>query len=363
MKKITVVGAGFAGAVCARALADMGRSVRIIDRRRHIGGNAFDHHDTSGILIHPYGPHIFHTNSTEIVRWVSRFTEWLPYEHRVLADVRGQLLPIPINQTTINRLYGLNLDEEGVAQFLDAVSERRSPVRTSEDVVLNAVGSELCDLFFRGYSRKQWGLELFELSASVAARIPVRLNADDRYFSDAFQGMPRHGYTAMFHRILDHPAIELCLEMEFDARALRGASAHTVYTGRIDAFYGYRFGILPYRSLHFEHEHLPISQFQPVATVNHPNQHAYTRITEFKHMTGQKHAGTSIVREYPREEGEPFYPVPKPENELLYQRYRALAEAEKSVTFVGRLAQYRYYNMDQVIGAALVAARKIYRST
>lgn len=353
-RAVLVVGAGFAGAVCARELAEAGRDVLLIDRRSHVGGNAYDTRDSHDVLVHPYGPHIFHTNSERVVNWLSRFTQWRPYEHRVRAYVSGKLLPIPINRTTINSLYGLALNEEEVEQFLAKVRENRSPVLTSEDVVLNNVGRDLCEHFFRGYTRKQWGLDLSELNATVAARIPTRTNDDDRYFTDTFQAMPQDGYTQMFRRILDHGRIEVRLGVEFDLCDQR--FAHTIYTGRVDAFYGYRFGRLPYRSLRFEHQHIEgTQQYQPVSTVNYPNDNTYTRITEFKHITGQKHSGTSIVREYPQWEGEPYYPVPSPENEQIYQRYKTLADAESTVTFMGRLAQYRYYNMDQVVGAALAA--------
>jgi UDP-galactopyranose mutase len=355
-----VVGAGFAGSVCARELADAGWKVVVIDRRSHIGGNAYDASDRHGILIHHYGPHLFHTNSDKVVEWLSRFTEWRPYEHRVRACVAGKLLPIPINRTTINELYGLSIEEKDVEAFLDTVREHRDPVRTSEDVVLNSVGHDLCDRFFRGYTRKQWGLDLSQLSATVAARIPTRTNDDDRYFTDKFQAIPLAGYTEMFRRILDHPGIEVRLNVDFANIPAGTRPAHTVYTGCIDAYYGYRFGRLPYRSLRFEHEHLEnISQFQPVGTLNYPNDHAFTRITEFKHITGQDHGGTSIVREYPQWNGDPYYPVPRPENEQIYQRYKLLADVESAVTFVGRLAQYRYYNMDQVVAAARAAMARV----
>jgi UDP-galactopyranose mutase len=354
---VLIVGAGFAGSVCARVLAEAGRQVLIIDKRDHIGGNAYDKVDEHGVLIHPYGPHIFHTSSKRIIEWLSRFTNWRFYEHRVLASVDGQLLPIPINRTTINRLYGLDLDEEGVAAWLERVREPRNPIRTSEDVVLNSVGRDLCDKFFRGYTRKQWGLDLAELSASVTARIPTRTNDDDRYFTDTYQFMPADGYTAMFRRMLDHPNITVQLNIDYFAIRDSVQANHTVFTGPIDAFFDYCYGRLPYRSLRFEHQHLPdTEQYQAVGTVNYPNDHDYTRITEFKHLTGQQHSGTSIVREYPQAEGEPYYPVPRPENEALFKRYEALAEQRRDVTFVGRLAQYRYYNMDQVVGAALKAS-------
>jgi UDP-galactopyranose mutase len=357
---VLVVGAGFSGAVVARELADQGLDVLVIDRRDHIGGNAHDRVDAHGVLVHPYGPHIFHTNSQRIFDYLSRFTTWRPYEHRVLASVDGKLVPLPINVDTVNQLYGLDLDEAGVAAFFERVREPRDPVRTSEDVVVNAVGRDLYEKFFRGYTRKQWGLDPSELAASVAARIPTRTNHDDRYFTDTFQAMPAEGYTRMFERILDHPRIAVETGVDYFAERDRLSARHTVYTGPIDAFYGHRFGALPYRSLRFEHEHLPdTARYQAVGTVNYPNDHAYTRITEFRHLTGQAHAGTSIVREYPQAEGDPYYPVPRPENETLYKRYEALALDEDAVTFVGRLAQYRYYNMDQCVGAAIKASQYV----
>ena len=349
-----IVGAGFAGATCARLLAESGRNVRVIDKRPHIAGNAFDEFDAQGVLVHRYGPHIFHTNSSKVVDFLSRFTQWQPYEHRVLASVDDKLLPIPINRTTINGLYGTQLDEAGVQAHLERVRQPRAPLRTSEDVVLNSVGADLCDKFFRGYTRKQWGLELSELAAGVAARIPTRSNDDDRYFTDSFQAMPREGYTRMFERMLDHPLIEIQTGVDF--RAVRPRSDHQrlIYTGPIDEYFDHRLGRLPYRSLRFEHKHLPgITQFQRVGTVNFPNEHAYTRITEFRHLTGQAHTGTSIVSEIPCSEGDPYYPIPSSGNEELFKRYQALAEQETSTHFVGRLAQYRYYNMDQVVAAAL----------
>ena len=359
---ILIIGAGFAGATCARELAEAGLRVLVIDRRSHIGGNAYDEYDLHGVLIHRYGPHLFHTNAERIFKWISRFTDWHDYEHRVLAEVDGQLLPIPINRTTLNRLYGLDLDEAGVADYLEKVREPRDPIRTSEDVVLNSVGRDLCDKFFRGYTRKQWGLDLSELSAGVAARIPTRTNDDDRYFTDTFQAIPKDGYTKLFERMLDHPNISVQLNTDYAQIKAQLRPRHTVYTGPIDAYFDYCFGKLPYRSLRFEHQHLSDTEwFQPVGTVNYPNNHAYTRITEFKHATGQTLTGTSIVREYPQAEGDPYYPIPRPENEACYLRYKALAEAESDVTFVGRLAQYRYYNMDQVVAAALKASVEILR--
>lgn len=355
-----VVGAGFAGSVVARELAEAGWQVSVIDKRSHIAGNAYDEADAHNMLVHRYGPHIFHTNSERIFEYLSRFTEWLPYEHRVRGVVDGKRYPFPINRDTLNQLYGLDLDEAGAEAFLERVREPRELVLTSEDVVLNSVGRDLYEKFFLNYTRKQWGLEPSELKAGVAARIPVRTNTDDRYFTDAFQAMPKLGYTRMFEAMLDHSSITVELGVDFDSIRDNVRTSQIIYTGPIDAYFRYCFGRLPYRSLRFEHEYLPgVGQYQEVGTVNFPNDHAYTRITEFKHLTGQHHAGTSIVREYPQAEGDPYYPIPRAENEALFKRYEELAKSESNVTFVGRLAQYRYYNMDQVVGAALAAVKRI----
>lgn len=359
-KKFLIVGAGFAGAVCARELAEAGHKVHVIDKRPHIGGNAYDVYDAHGVLIHPYGPHIFHTNSKRIIEWLSRFTNWRFYEHRVLASVEDQLVPIPINKTTLNKLYNQNLDEPGAEEWLSKVRVQREAIKTSEDVVLSSVGHDLCNKFFRGYTKKQWGLDLSELSVGVAARIPTRINDDDRYFTDTYQLMPADGYTAMFENIYNHPAITVETDVDYFDCKDRIQADHTIYTGPIDAFFDFKYGKLPYRSLSFEHQHLADNEYyQSVGTVNYPNDHAFTRITEFKHLTGQKHSGTSIVKEYPQAEGEPYYPIPRADNEALFKRYEELADKECGVTFVGRLAQYRYFNMDQVVGAALAAVQKI----
>lgn len=355
-----IVGAGFAGSVLAERLASVaGQRILLVDKRPHIGGNAHDRYDDAGILVHPYGPHIFHTNSEDIFEYLSRFTAWRPYEHRVLASVDGQQVPIPINLDTINQLYGLRLTGLEVEAFLQSVAEKVHPVQTSEDVVVNRVGRELYNKFFRGYTRKQWGLDPAELDASVTARVPTRTNRDARYFTDRFQAMPLHGYTRMFERMLDHPNIKLMLNTDYREVKDLVPWRHMVYTGPVDAFFGYRHGKLPYRSIRFEHATLQQSRYQEVGTVNYPNDHAYTRITEFKHLTGQDHPATSIVREYPCAEGDPYYPIPRPANAALYQLYEADAEAMDNVTFVGRLATYRYYNMDQVVGQALAAFKRL----
>lgn len=350
-----IVGAGFAGSVLAERLAaDANKRVLLIDRRAHIGGNAYDHYDDAGVLVHRYGPHIFHTNSPEIAAYLSRFTKWRAYEHRVLAHVDGQLVPIPINLTTINRLYGLDLTPEGMEAFLAARAEPVANVRTSEDVVVGRVGRELYEKFFRGYTRKQWGIDPSELDKSVTARVPTRTNTDDRYFTDSFQCMPLHGYTRLFENMLDHPNIKIMLNVNH--REIEGDVAYDelIFTGPIDEYFDYRFGKLPYRSLRFEHKTLDKEWHQPVAVVNYPDyQVPYTRVTEYKHLTGQRHLQTSLTFEYPAAEGDPYYPVPRPENAELYRKYQKLADGTPDVHFVGRLATYRYYNMDQVVGQAL----------
>jgi len=358
-----VVGAGFAGSVLAERLASqLGQRVLIVEKRNHIGGNAYDRFNDEGLLVHPYGPHIFHTNSADVFNYLSKFTEWRDYEHRVLASVDGQLVPVPINLDTINKLYGLNLDSEGAAQYLERVAEKVERVKTSEDVVVSRVGRDLYNKFFRGYTRKQWGLDPSQLDASVAARVPARTNRDDRYFTDTFQAMPLRGYTHMFENMLAHPDIHVKLGTDFRDVASKVSWKHMIYTGPIDAFFNYRWGKLPYRSLEFQHETLPQENFQPVGTVNYPNDHGYTRITEFKHITGQRHPRTAVVYEYPRAEGDPYYPVPRPENAQLYRQYETLAESAQNVTFVGRLATYKYYNMDQVVAQALTTFKRLRES-
>ncbi|HUE78700.1 MAG TPA: UDP-galactopyranose mutase [Sphingomicrobium sp.] len=357
-----IVGAGFAGSVLAERLATQHDArVLLIDRRNHIGGNAYDEKDAAGILYHKYGPHIFHTNSEQVVDYLSKFTRWRPYEHRVLARAREQLVPIPINRTTLNMLYnvGLETDDEAAA-FLAARADPVADIRTSEDVVINAVGRELYELFFRGYTRKQWGIDPSELDKQVTSRIPTRTNTDDRYFGDTFQAMPQDGYTAMFAAMTDHPLIEKALGTDFRDIRREVDADHIIYTGPIDEYFDFRFGKLPYRSLRFDHRTLDQEQYQPVAVVNYPSPDTpYTRISEYKHLTGQKHPKTSITYEYPAAEGDPYYPIPRPENQELFKRYEALADATPGVTFVGRLATYRYYNMDQIVGQALATFRRM----
>lgn len=356
-----VVGAGFAGSVMAERLAaDAGKRVLLIDRRDHIGGNAYDCYDSAGILVHRYGPHIFHTNSPDIFAYLSRFTQWRPYEHRVLASVKEMLLPMPINLDTINRLYALNLDSKSLEEFFAARAERTAPCRTAEDAVVSRVGRELYELFFRNYTRRQWGLDPSQLDASVTARIPVRKNRDDRYFEDRYQAMPLDGYTRLFENMLAHPNITLSLETAYCDVVRERLAERIIYTGPIDEFFDFRYGRLPYRSLRFEHRTLEDSRYQPVAVVNYPDDRPYTRITEYKHLTGQHHSKTSITLEYPQDEGDPYYPVPRSENAALYAKYKAAADACPGVYFVGRLATYKYYNMDQVVGQALATYRRLH---
>ena len=355
-----IVGAGFAGSVLAERLGRVAdKKVLLVDVRNHIGGNAYDYHDDAGVLIHKYGPHIFHTNARDVFDYLSQFTHWRPYQHRVRASVDGQLVPIPINVDTINQVYGLTLTALEVDDFLASVAEPREQIRTSEDVVVSKVGRELYEKFFRGYTRKQWGLDPSELDASVTARVPTRTNRDDRYFTDTYQAMPLHGYTRMFERMLDHSNIKILLNTDYREIADIIPHRQMIYTGPIDAFFDERYGKLPYRSLEFHFETHDTAVYQPHAVINYPNDYAYTRVTEFKYLTGQEHRRTTLVYEVPQAEGDPYYPVPRPHNAAIYDQYKALADATPHVHFVGRLATYRYYNMDQVVAQALTVFRKL----
>lgn len=356
-----VVGAGFAGAVVAERMArTFGKKVLLVDRREHIGGNAYDHYNDEGILIHRYGPHIFHTNAEQVFQYLSQFTSWRNYEHRVLASVDGKLVPVPINLDTVNLLYDLKLtSEREVEEFFAARAEARTSIRTSEDVVVSKVGRDLYEKLFRNYTRKQWGKDPSELDSLVTARIPVRTNRDDRYFTDRFQAMPKHGYTRMFENMLDHTNIRIELATDYRDVINETDFREIIYTGPVDEYFNFRFGELPYRSLRFQHETVQREYLQPVAVVNYPNDQAYTRVTEFKHLTGQVHRHTSVVYEFPASEGDPYYPVPTPANAALYKRYAELADATERVHFVGRLATYRYYNMDQVVAQALTLCKQL----
>ena len=355
-----IVGAGFAGSVLAERLANgSDKKVLICDKRPHIAGNAYDCYDDNGVLIHKYGPHIFHTNSKEVFDYLSRFTEWREYQHRVMASVDGMLVPMPINLDTINKLYGLNLTAFEVEEFFKKHAEPCENIRTSEDVVVSKVGRELYNKFFKNYTKKQWDLDPSELDASVTSRVPTRTNRDDRYFTDVYQAMPKHGFTRMFERMLDHPNIKVMLNCDYREIQRDLPYREMIYTGPIDEFFNYEYGKLPYRSLEFKHETHDCEQFQIAPVVNYPNEQAYTRITEFKYLTGQEHKKTSIVYEYPQAAGDPYYPIPRKENAEIYRRYEALAKAQTHVRFVGRLATYKYYNMDQIVAQSLAEYGKI----
>lgn len=355
-----IVGAGFAGAVIAERLASCaGKKVLVVDKRNHIGGNTFDYYDRAGILVHKYGPHIFHTNSKEVFDYLGKFTEWRPYEHRVLASVDGMLVPIPINQNTLNQLYGLHLDTNEVEAYLHSKAEDIATIRTSEDVVLSTVGKDLYQKFFRGYTKKQWDLDPSELDASVTARIPVRHNRDNRYFTDTYQAMPAQGYTKLFEQLLNHPNIKVMTNTDYKEIEDSIAYKKMIYTGPVDYYFDYCYGKLPYRSIEFQFHTFDTDVFQQTGTINYPNEHPYTRVTEFKYLTGQSHSKTSVVYEYPKAEGDPYYPVPRPENAELYRKYQLLTRALPDVYFTGRLATYKYYNMDQVVAQSLSLFKKI----
>lgn len=355
-----IVGAGFAGSVLAERLAtQFNKKVLIIDKRDHIAGNAYDYYNNDGILIHKYGPHIFHTNSKEVFEYLGQFTAWRPYEHKVLGSVDGQLVPIPINLNTINQLYGLNLNSSEVETFFASKAEKVSGLKTSEDVVVSKVGRELYEKFFRGYTRKMWDLDPSELDASVTARVPTRTNRDDRYFTDTYQAMPLHGYTQMFQNMLSHKNIKVMLNTDYKEIIDIIPYKNLIFTGPVDEYFDYCYGKLPYRSLEFKFETIDAETFQSTGTVNYPNEQLYTRITDFKYLTGQKHTKTAIVYEFPKAQGDPYYPVPRPENAELYKKYQKLADSMTNTFFVGRLATYKYYNMDQVVAQALTCFKKI----
>jgi UDP-galactopyranose mutase len=352
-----VVGAGFAGAVLAERLASqLGKTCLVIDRRPHIGGNAADRHDDHGLLVHTYGPHYFRTNSDRIRDYLAQFTDWHPVDYKILSWTDGRYWQFPINLNTFEQLLGRPSTSEEMEETL---ARWRVPIESpanSEEVILSQVGPVLYEKFFKNYTRKQWRRDPRDLDASVCGRIPIRTNRDDRYLSEKFQALPKAGYTRMFERILDHPNIRLLLKTDYREVIPHVTFGHLIYTGPIDEYFGCRYGPLPYRSLRFEPETLRRDFYQPAMQVNYPNDHDYTRIVEIKHATGQESPFTTIVREYPEDYGpgkEAYYPIPAPDARALYDRYALLAEAEPGVSFVGRLATYRYYNMDQVVGMAL----------
>lgn len=360
MYDVAVVGAGFTGSVLARLFAEAGRTVVVVEERDHIAGNVYDYYDETGILVHKYGPHIFHTNDERIVAWLSRFTAWRPYEHRVLAWLDGRLVPFPINRRTLSILYGEEAVSNGVDVYLSQVAEPISHPQNARDNVLARVGEDLYQKFFHGYTKKQWGTEPEQLRASLTQRIPVRFDDDDRYFTDKYQVMPLHGYTSMFQRMLEHENIEIITGTPWEIASQQMTFQKVAYTGPIDRFFNYMYGPLPYRSLKFELEIVHTSQFQPAGTVNYPSYNVpWTRKTEFKHLTGQEHPWTVVCTEYPSATGDPYYPVPADDAEELASKYRRFASTLPHIWIGGRLGAYRYYNMDQVVASAMHAFGKL----
>ncbi len=354
--KNLVVGAGYAGATIARRLAEeKNESVLVVEKHDHIAGHAHDRYDANGVLIHEYGPHIFHTTDKAVWDFLSRFTEWHHYQHRVLSYVDGMLVPLPISADTVNQLYNLDLSAEEVESWLASKAEKVPEIRNSEDVVVSKAGRDIYEKFFKQYTYKQWELYPDQLSPDVIKRIPVRSNRDTRYFTDRYQALPKQGYTEMFRRMLDHPRIQVLLHADWFDLKKEIRFDRMFFTGPVDRYFDYREGHIRYRSVHFEYETLYGREFfQPVGTVNYPNDYDFTRITEYKHLTGQKLTDrTTIAREYSSAEGEPFYIVPSAPNLTLARRYADLAAVERNTTFVGRLAESRYYNMDQVVARVL----------
>jgi len=350
-----IVGAGFAGSVAAERLSSQhNKKILLVEKRSHIGGNTFDEYDEHGILVHKYGPHIFHTNNKEVFDYLSQFTEWIKYEHRVLAKLNGELYPIPINRTTINKLYNKNYTtDKEVKEFYESVREKRDPILNSEDIIVNQVGHDLYEKFFKYYTKKQWELDPSQLSASVCGRILIRTNTDDRYFTDEYQFMPKDGYTKMFEKMLANPNIEIRLNTDYKDIIDNIKFDKMIYTGPIDDFFDYKFGKLPYRSLKFKWENHKTEFYQKVTSVNYVNSEKYTRITEHKYFINQKTETTTIAKEYPQIKGEPYYPIPNYENSLLVEEYKSEVNKLENVIFIGRLAEYKYYNMDQVVARVL----------
>ena len=358
-----IVGAGFAGAVLAERLASQrGATCLVIDKRNHIGGNAYDFYDRAGVLLHAYGPHYFRTNSERIQKYLSQFTEWHPVEYKILSWTHGRYWQFPINLNTFEQLLGRPASTEEMEATL---AKWRVPIeqpKNSEEVILSQVGERLYEMFFKNYTRKQWRRDPRDLDASVCGRIPIRTNRDDRYLSEKFQALPAKGYTAMFEKMLAHSNVKVMLKTDYREARHLVSYRHLIYTGPVDEYFEHCFGPLPYRSLRFDAETIDAEFFQPAMQINYPNDHDFTRVVESKHFTGQKLPVTTIVREYPEDFGpgrEPYYPIPAPDAKSLYQRYADRAAAEANVTFVGRLATYRYYNMDQVVGMALAEFERL----
>lgn len=356
--QIVVVGGGISGAVLAERYASLDKRVLVLEKRDHIGGNCYDYYNQDGILVSKYGAHLFHTNFEDVWEYVQRFSEWYPYVHKVVAKVDDKLVPVPVNITTVNALLGTNIKtEQEMAEWLDQHQVKNDDPQNGEEAALARVGPELYQKIFKNYTKKQWDKFPSELDASVLNRIPVHPNFDDRYFSDTHQALPKGGYTQMFEKLFDHPNITIKLNTDyFTVRDQLKNYEKLFYTGPIDQYFDFKFSVkrkLEYRSLHFVHETYDQEYFQPNAVINYPNEEAFTRIVEYKHITGQHHPKTTIVKEYSSAEGEPYYPVPNPANEEIYNLYKAEADKLKNIHFVGRLANYKYFNMDQAFKNAL----------
>lgn len=356
---ILIIGAGISGSVLAQKYAEMGKTVLILEKRDHIAGNCFDFRDENEILTSKYGAHLFHTNDDGVWNYVNQFSEWYPWEHRVIARVDEHTVPIPVNITTVNTLFDQNIsNEEEMQEWLKANRKDFSHPANGEEAVLNKVGEVLYDKMFKHYTKKQWDKYPAELHASVLERIPVRDNFDDRYFSDKYQALPKGGYTQLFENILNHPNIQVLLNTDyFEVKDQLGDYEKLFYTGPIDHFFEFEENLtekLEYRSINFVTEHLDQEYFQENSVVNYPGRNVdYTRIIEYKHFGNQQSNKTSIVKEYTVDDGEPYYPVPNDKNQEIYAKYKAAADRLENVHFVGRLANYKYFNMDQAFRNAL----------
>lgn len=367
MKKydIVIVGAGISGATLAERYArELDKTVLVLEKRDHIGGNCYDYYNEDGVLISKYGAHIFHTSYEDVWNYVNRFSEWFSYEHRVLSSVDGQFVPVPVNITTVNLLFGMHITNESeMKEWLKTQVIAIDELKNSEDSALARVGVYLYEKLFKYYTKKQWDLDPKELDASVLDRIPVRTNFDDRYFGDVHQAMPSQGYTKLFEKMLDHPNITVLLNCDYFAiKDTLGDYEKLFFTGPIDLFFGYKYGEkLQYRSLKFVFETYDREYFQSNSVINYPNSEDFTRIVEYKYLTGQKHPKTTISKEYPCWEGEPYYPVPSRRNRALYEKYQqdALGLEKDGIYFVGRLANYKYFNMDQAFKNALDLFEKL----
>jgi UDP-galactopyranose mutase len=358
---IVIVGAGISGVTIAERYATLlNKKILILEKRDHIGGNCYDYTNEAGIRISKYGAHIFHTNYDDVWKYVNRFSKWYPYEHKVLGKVDGKLVPIPVNITTVNMLLGTKIqNEEEMKQWLAENQIANPNPKNGKEAALARVGPVLYEKIFRNYTKKQWDKYPEELDAEVLNRIPVRTNFDEKYFSDKHQALPEAGYTPIFENMLRSENITVQLNTDFFSVQKELSDYEKVfYTGPIDQYFDFKheaLGTLEYRSLRFEHETLDTEFYQEAAVINYPNDEAFTRILEYKHLTKQKNPKTTIVREYSTDVGEPYYPVPNPKNRAIYEKYREEANslADERIHFVGRLANYKYFNMDQAFKNAL----------